>query len=491
MRLTSVQNDRAAGVLLGQACGDALGVPYEFGNTRPDPATGPRMDGGGLGGYAPGEWSDDTQMAVVIAQVAATGADLTSQDALEQVAGGFLRWYADGPADVGAQTRRVLGARRRHPGPDHQALRELSAELHGCTGRTAGNGALMRTSVVGLTRLDDRATTAAAARAVAELTHADPVAGDSCVLWSEAVRRAVLDGTLDVSGGLDLMPHDRRAWWADRLRESEERAPETFTGNGWTVTALQAAWSAIRHTRGEVEGPAHVVAALHRAVGIGHDTDTVAAIAGGLLGARYGTSALPFGWTRAVHGWPGLRARDLVHLAVRTARGGQPGAQGWPEAGQGWPEAGRMDDGGQRPLAVPLPSDPDVLLGTFADLGRVAELGVDAVVSLCRLGADEHAPAPVAARDHAEVWLVDSDDPGSHQHLRLSLDDAAAAVATLRSEGRRVLLHCVAAHHRTPAVALRYLRARGVPRDAAVAEVTATLGRDEVGGLLWREACRD
>ncbi|MGD8200671.1 ADP-ribosylglycohydrolase family protein [Ornithinimicrobium sp. W1679] len=484
LHLTSVQNDRAAGALLGQACGDALGVPYEFGSARLDPTTGPRMVGGGLGGYAPGEWSDDTQMAVAVAEVAATGADLTDAEGLEQVAAGFLRWYADGPADIGVQTRRVLGDRDRRPGPDHEVLRALAAGLHERTGRTAGNGALMRTAVVGLTRLDDRDATATAARAVAELTHADPVAGDSCVLWSEAVRRAVLDGVLDVAGGLDLLPQERRTWWAERLQEAQVQAPESFAGNGWTVTALQAAWSAIWHTREESAGPAHVVAAIERAIGIGHDTDTVAAIAGGLLGARYGTSALPFAWTRAVHGWPGLRARGLVHLAVRTAHRGRRGAQGWPGVA-------RMDDGRQRRLAVPLPSDPDVLLGTFADLGRVRELGVDAVVSLCRLGEEEHAPAPVAPRDHAEVWLVDSDDPDSHQHLRFSLDDAAGAVVTLRSEGRRVLLHCVAAHHRTPAVALRYLRARGMERSAARAEVTTVLGREEIGGLLWQEACRD
>ena len=65
------QSDRIEGVLLGAACGDALGVPYEFGSAPLAPGEVPRMVGGGLGPYAPGEWSDDTQMAVVIARVAA------------------------------------------------------------------------------------------------------------------------------------------------------------------------------------------------------------------------------------------------------------------------------------------------------------------------------------------------------------------------------------------------------------------------------------
>ena len=66
--LTPRQLDRAAGGLLGAACGDALGVPYEF--ARP-PGSGemPVMKGGGLGPYAPGAYSDDTQMLVCIAHV--------------------------------------------------------------------------------------------------------------------------------------------------------------------------------------------------------------------------------------------------------------------------------------------------------------------------------------------------------------------------------------------------------------------------------------
>jgi ADP-ribosylglycohydrolase len=487
VHLSPPQTDRAAGVLLGQACGDALGVPYEFASRRYDPAAGPQLAGGGLGGYAPGEWSDDTQMATCIAQVAATGRDLAGPDALDAIAEGFLRWLDDGPADIGSQTSAVLRSARRHAADARPSavMADAARRLHERTGRTAGNGALMRTAVVGLTRLADRDATAQAARAVAGLTHHDPLAGDSCVLWSEAVRRAVVDGVLDVRGGLDLVPAERRDLWTHAVDRAEQDDPSTFTPNGCTVPALQAAWSSIHHTLPETDpGPDHVRAALHTAIGIGHDTDTVAAVGGGLLGARYGVSALPLAWTRAVHGWPGIRGRDLVHLSLRTARQG-------PEAPQTWPSAQRMDTGRERGLAAPLASDPDVLLGTFADLSRTRELGVDAVVSLCRLGTREFAPPGVAPADHAEVWLVDSEDPVSNQHLAWLLDEAARDVAQLRAEGRRVLLHCVAAHHRTPAVALRYLLGRGLDHEAAVAEVHATLGREVDGGLLWKEAQRD
>ena len=84
--LSPSQLDRAEGVLLVQACGDALGVPWELGHSPTDSGCGAEasegfMQGGGLGPYAPGEWSDDTQMSVIVARVAATGAYLTSRPA--------------------------------------------------------------------------------------------------------------------------------------------------------------------------------------------------------------------------------------------------------------------------------------------------------------------------------------------------------------------------------------------------------------------------
>jgi ADP-ribosyl-[dinitrogen reductase] hydrolase len=92
--------DRIEGVLLGGAVGDALGVPYEHGS-RPLPPAGepPRMLGGGLGDYAPGQWSDDTEMAAVLARE--LGRDFRESSTLDRIADGFLEWFAPGPPDVG------------------------------------------------------------------------------------------------------------------------------------------------------------------------------------------------------------------------------------------------------------------------------------------------------------------------------------------------------------------------------------------------------
>ena len=151
--LIEAQLDRAGGVLLGQAFGDALGVPYEF---KPTLAAGvrPVMSGGGLGAYRPGEWSDDTQMALCIAQVAAR-ANLASPVALDRIAERFFDWLRSGATDVGNLTRAVLGDAERRRGPAAQRCRQAAMSYLGThLDNAAGNGALMRTGVVG--QLDAR-----------------------------------------------------------------------------------------------------------------------------------------------------------------------------------------------------------------------------------------------------------------------------------------------------------------------------------------------
>jgi ADP-ribosylglycohydrolase len=476
MKLTSSQRYRSAGVLLGQAIGDALGVPYEHGHAR-TPAPGEaRMAGGGLGHYQPGEYSDDTQMAVCIAEVAATGADLASAAGIDAVAQRFADWADGGSTDIGILTSTVVRGSRLGQGSAGERMNAAAAAA-AQSGNNAGNGALMRTGIVGLTRLTDRRATAAAARAMASLTHAAPVNGESAVLWSEAVRVTVVEGRLDARAGLDLLEPERADFWAGKIDEAEAKPPASFHRNGYTVTALQAAWSAIHHTR-HIASPDRFEAALQLAVSIGHDTDTVAAIAGALLGAYYGVPGIPGDLARRVHGWPGLNRRDLMRLALDTAREGHTAS---------WPGPASMIAGHGSPPGARHPFDDGVWVGTEDDLFRPEQLGFDAVVSLSRVGDPEIAASGVSPQNHAEVWLIDSEDPADNPYLEWTLADAARTVKALREEGRTVLLHCVGAVHRTPAAALAYARLLGHTEPEAKRAIERTVGH-RCGGLLWHAA---
>ena len=152
------------------------------------------MVGGGTFGWAPGEWTDDTSMAIAIAEVAATGADLQSTQALDAIAARWVEWAGEA-ADVGAQTRAVLRAAGPNPtGPISPRLRQPTTKA---PDRSAGNGALMRTAPVALAYLHDPDALIDAAHSIAALTHHDPEAGEACALWCLAIRHAILHGTFD------------------------------------------------------------------------------------------------------------------------------------------------------------------------------------------------------------------------------------------------------------------------------------------------------
>src|SRR3546814_11739589 len=116
--------------------------------------------------------------------------------------------------------------------------------------RSAGNGALMRTAPVALAHLEDREQAARAAQLIASLTHGDPLATESCILWGEAIRVAVLEGRIDFCAGPALLPPERRQQWQDWIDEAITRPAGSFTPNGFTVPASQATLAPIHITKG-------------------------------------------------------------------------------------------------------------------------------------------------------------------------------------------------------------------------------------------------
>ncbi|MFC5754390.1 ADP-ribosylglycohydrolase family protein [Actinomadura rugatobispora] len=389
MDLSTAQLDRACGVLLAAAAGDALGAGHE----------------------SPGEWTDDTFTAIVLAETAIAGADLA-----------------------------------------------VSRE------RTAGNGSLMRAAPVALAFLDDPDGLAEAA--LSALTHDDPEAGDACVLWCHAVRHAVLTGRLDARAGLDRLAEPGRTRWAERLKKAEQARTQDFTRTGRVVEALQAAWCAITTTEVPEDEPSagsfradHLRLALEEATRGGRD---VAAIAGGLLGAAYGASAVPARWRLELHGRPGLRSRDLVALAATVATGGT--------------YARPVYGGGHRPAVTePHPDDPGLLLADLAGL-RAMPPGVTAVVSLCTVGEQDEEAVLARTPHWLEVRLADTDDPAENENLDFVLHDTVTAIERLRAAGHVVLVHCVAAYSRTPTIGALYaMRRTGADPGEAIAAMERAL----------------
>ncbi|MEV6399445.1 ADP-ribosylglycohydrolase family protein [Streptomyces sp. NPDC051907] len=305
---------RAAGAIVGSAAGDALGGPFEFGpqgafSARfPKAGSGGEMSGGG--GWDPGEATDDTQMAVLVAESLLEQGGLDLPDVFAR----FQRWAAAGPKDIGLQTDDVL----TNGMPWDQA-----AAIHfQVNQRAAGNGSLMRasTSAVYFARLGQSATMDAARR-IAALTHGDRAAWEGTAVFHELVRVMLegdgVDPIAALPDVLSLVHPDHRPRYAAVLAPDwhPEQATE-FNGAVWPCLG-SAVW-ALRTTTGFED-------AIRAAIDLGGDTDTVAAVTGGLAGAYYGVDAIPARWTEPLHvplpGFDGrvLRLPDLLELAYRLA----------------------------------------------------------------------------------------------------------------------------------------------------------------------------
>jgi ADP-ribosylglycohydrolase len=460
--LKAVQLDRAAGGLVAAAVGDALGAGYEF--RSPCPADEVQMLPGALTGRAAGSWTDDTDMAMAIARLAATGAHLEEPAGRAAVATAFAEWYASHPPDIGNQTRAVLSDVRRG-GVMPGSMESAAAGYQERHRDAAGNGSLMRTGPVALTALGDDERLLASASAISALTHPHLWARQACQLWCIAIDRAIREGRLDgIIDGLALVEPNGRGYWHDAITEAETMPIETLRRtNGFVVAALQSAWRAIVSTD-HLSGPAHLEAALRAAVAIGGDTDTVAAIAGALLGARYGASAVPFAWRRRLGGWPADVTRgDLAPLAILAANGGKADPAGWPLEDDLMPYYERTN----HPIGLvgALPGHEGVLWG---DVGGLAHAEAEAFVSLCRIG-----PGQRRGTEHHEVWLQDN---STNADPAFVLSDTADAIELLRRQVGTVFVHCVRSESRTPTVAAAWLvRHRGLDVDEAVDLVRKSL----------------
>ncbi|WP_369169777.1 ADP-ribosylglycohydrolase family protein [Streptomyces sp. R28] len=306
---TPSRTHRALGAVIGSAVGDALGAPFEFGPEGAFSARFPKGHGGemcGGGGWDPGEATDDTQMAVLVGESLLECGGLELPDVFRR----FQRWAAAEPKDIGLQTEAVLSS------GDPWGL---AAALHFQTNqRAAGNGALMRaaTSAVHFAH-HGREATMDAARRLAALTHGDRAAWEGTAVFHELVRVALAGGDPQaaVPNTLDAVQHDHRARYTTVLAPAWHPDDATeFNGAVWPCLG-SAVW-ALRTTSSYED-------AVRAAIDLGGDTDTVAAVTGGLAGAVYGIDAVPERWTAALHvPLPGfgervLQVGELAELARR------------------------------------------------------------------------------------------------------------------------------------------------------------------------------
>jgi ADP-ribosylglycohydrolase len=251
----------------------------------------------------PGEWTDDTAMAIAIMQAWVKHGNIHANEAQDTLVRIWKDWAMTAP-DVGLQTRQVLISLRDETAEEASLVSEA---LHRATGRSGGNGSLMRTAPLAFLKLPDEEV-AKVVTQISKLTHFDDDAAHACIIWVFAIRHAIKTGELDFEPGFEFLPEEAKHKWHGFLQEAAEHPPVHFENNGWVVAAFKAAASAV--FIGEYEYTKGIEAAIRA----GFDTDTVAAIAGSLLGALNGAEELPTDWKDILHGWPEFQVNDLAAI---------------------------------------------------------------------------------------------------------------------------------------------------------------------------------
>ncbi|MEF8974515.1 MAG: ADP-ribosylglycohydrolase family protein [Haloarcula sp.] len=287
-----MEPEDARGVLLGVACGDALGRPVEgwpAARIQRRYGTVSTMLADGVHGLPAGSITDDTELTRRLARSLAERDGWDPDDAAER----FVRWFRGDPTGIGGMTYRVLS--RIAGGEDwrraSRAVWEASPE-----GRNAGNGSLMRCAPVAVAFAGDRERLCTASRESSMLTHWDTRCRDACAALNVAIA-AASRGDAPVAAALDDLGDDGHEDVTAALERGRVAADAGRTDRlpvtGYVVDTLEAA---VGHALAADSAREAIVTAVNN----GGDADTVGAVAGALAGARYGAESLPDAWLDAL-----------------------------------------------------------------------------------------------------------------------------------------------------------------------------------------------
>lgn len=289
--------DRFKGCLLGLAVGDAVGTALEF---KPKGSFKPITDmvGGGPFRLKPGEWTDDTSMALCLADSLIECGGFDAHDQMER----YCRWHSEGYLssngrcfDIGNTVSSALRCYKVHGNPYAGSTDAWSA----------GNGSLMRLAPIPLFCYQDIDVAESMAAESSKTTHSAPECIDACRLFARQIIRA-----LEGNSKEDVLFSDAGFSGSQKIANIAKGNYRTkyesdIHGTGYVVAALEAALWCFWTTDTFRD-------AVLKAANLGDDADTTAAICGQIAGAYYGVSETPTDWLDKL-----VMRREIEDLAVK------------------------------------------------------------------------------------------------------------------------------------------------------------------------------
>ncbi len=273
--------DRLRGCLMGLMCGDALGAPLEFHSAHDLEEEYPGGVKDMVAGWGvtsellAGDITDDSEMAITLLRSLVHCGGYNPADAFER----YREWLDSDPLDVGITTSSALSG---ECSPDSQA-----------------NGALMRIAPLAIfAALHPSCDWEGAAEEDACLTHVHPKCAHANIIFVESLLLALRGESpmMIYAAALSRAALLREESLHARLKAAAKEQPAYGPNVGWVEIAFHAAYYWLLHTREAEDVPAALLAVVNH---LG-DPDTNAAIAGALLGARFGEKALPEKWRKLV-----------------------------------------------------------------------------------------------------------------------------------------------------------------------------------------------
>jgi ADP-ribosylglycohydrolase len=287
------QQSRYQGCLMGLAVGDALGTSVEF--QAPNtfvPMTD--MIGGGVFGLAKGQWTDDTSMALCLAESLLKCGGFNAHDQMER----FTRWWRQGYLsstgtcfDIGNTVSQALAVYAATGNP-------LAGSTHP---HSAGNGSLMRLAPVPLFYASTPKQAIRMSADSSKTTHGAVACVDACRFLGGLIVGAIQGASKEMLLSREYTPV-AGLWDDEPLCEEiraiahgsfKHKAPPAIVGSGYVVQSLEAALWAFHHSSSFEEG-------CLMAVNLGDDADTTGAIFGQIAGAFYGVNGIPQDWVACI-----------------------------------------------------------------------------------------------------------------------------------------------------------------------------------------------
>ncbi|PUU94593.1 ADP-ribosylglycohydrolase family protein [Halanaerobium sp.] len=301
-----LKNKLKAGII-GHLVGDALGVPVEF-KSRKELKKDPVRDMRGYGTYnqPPGTWSDDSSLTICLMESLLNGYDLNDQ------AEKFISWLDKAYWTAGGETFDVGNTTRVSIANLRQGMEATAAGAGG--ERDNGNGSLMRILPLAFYLIDtESADKLKKTEEVSSLTHSHPRSILGCYIYLDFAQRLIMEADLEQAYE-KTVKHINNFIEKDNLSSELKYYSRILSGNikdsaeteikstGYIVDTLEAVFWVLLKSNSYQE-------AVLKAVNLGEDTDTVAAITGGLAGIYYGFDSIPKKWIEQL-----ARLDDVLEL---------------------------------------------------------------------------------------------------------------------------------------------------------------------------------